>query len=57
MLERRFDVQFLFTNEAVKSYTYTGIYRDESLRKILEDLSLSQKFSYSIEGRTVTIGK
>lgn len=57
MLERRFDVQFRWTNEEVRSYTYTGIYENESLRKILEVLSLSQKFTYSIEDRTVTIGK
>ncbi|HEY4206426.1 MAG TPA: FecR domain-containing protein [Puia sp.] len=57
MLERRFDVAFQFTNEEVKSYAYTGIYEQESLRKILEVLSMSQKFTYSIEGRTVTIGK
>jgi ferric-dicitrate binding protein FerR (iron transport regulator) len=56
-LERRFDVTIQFKDEEVKSYTYTSIYEDESLDKILEYLSLSKYFSYTRNGKIITIGK
>lgn len=57
MLERRFDVTFSFKNEEVKTYSYTGVYTNESLEKILELLSVSQKFTYSIKTQQVVIDK
>lgn len=57
MLERRFDVHFHFMNEELKTWSYTGIYQNESLEKILELLSTSQKFNYKIQNNEVIIGQ
>jgi transmembrane sensor len=57
MLERRFDVTVEFKNEEVKTFSYTGVYENESLEKILELLSVSQKFTYSIKAQQVVIDK
>jgi transmembrane sensor len=57
MLERKFDVQFQFNHEELKTWSYTGIYESESLEKILELLSTSQKFEYTIQDRQVIISK
>jgi transmembrane sensor len=57
MLERKFDITVEFKNEEIKTYSYTGAYQNESLEKILELLSLSQKFTYTIKGQLVTIDK
>lgn len=56
-LERRFDVTIEFKDEEVKNYTYTAIYEDESLDKILEYLSLSKHFSYTKNGKVITISQ
>jgi ferric-dicitrate binding protein FerR (iron transport regulator) len=57
ILERKFNVTFLFKQEVIKAYSYTGIFQNESLEKILELLSTSQKFEYTIKGGQVTISK
>ena len=57
MLERKFDVTFQFKNEELKTWSYTGIYENESLEKILDLLSTSQKFEYSIQDHQVIISK
>lgn len=57
ILERRFNVQFVFDNESVKSYTYTGSYENEDLDEILKVLQLCRKFSYTKSGNEIRIGR
>lgn len=56
-LERKFDVTIVFKNDEVKNYSYTAIYEEESLDKILQYLSLSKHFSYTKNGKVITIGQ
>lgn len=57
MLERRFDVQVVFMDNEVQHFTYTGIFENEPLEKILELMSLSQKFNYAVEKEKVILRK
>jgi ferric-dicitrate binding protein FerR (iron transport regulator) len=57
MLERRFDVEVDFLDNEVQHFTYTGIFEHEPLAKILELMSLSQKFDYVVEKERVSIKK
>ena len=54
-LERRFDVSLRFANEEARTFTYTGIFENETIDKILELMSLSRHFSYTIQGKTILI--
>jgi transmembrane sensor len=56
-LGRRFDVNFEFVDQEVKTYTYTGSFEDMSLDKILMSISLSKHFSYKVKGRDIIISK
>jgi len=57
VLERKFDVTFHFNDQDVKNFNYTAVFENENLSKILEVMSLSQNFSYSIRGQQVIISK
>jgi ferric-dicitrate binding protein FerR (iron transport regulator) len=57
MLERRFDVEFVFKDNSLKDATYTGIFEKEPLQKILEYMSLSKPFNYTIKGGKIMIGE
>jgi transmembrane sensor len=60
MLERAFDVDVVFINEAIKNERYTGsLDVDEHVRDVMERLALTSSFilNYKIEGRKVYIGK
>jgi ferric-dicitrate binding protein FerR (iron transport regulator) len=56
-LERRFDVEIEFADSALMEYSYTGIFEKESAARILELLSLSQKFSYVTKSNKIIIMK
>ena len=57
MLERRFDVEFEFSDAEVRDYTYTGIFERESLERILYLISTTEGFSYTINGQKIIISK
>jgi transmembrane sensor len=57
MLERRFDVEVVITDSTLADAPYTGNYGKESLAQILEYMSLSKHFNYSVQAQKVTIGK
>jgi transmembrane sensor len=56
-LGRRFDVDFDFNDPEVGAYTYTGVFEDMSLDKILMSISLSKHFNYKMKGREIIISK
>lgn len=56
-LARRFNITFVFEDDAVKQYTYTGIYENETLDEILAALSLSKKFSYKKANNEIRINR
>jgi hypothetical protein len=57
MLERHFDVEVEIKDVDVEGYSYTGIFEREPLSKILELMSISQKFNYEMKGNKVIISK
>jgi ferric-dicitrate binding protein FerR (iron transport regulator) len=56
-LERRYNIAIAFEDEAVKQYRYSAVFGPERIDKILDVISLSKKFNYTIDGRKVTISK
>ena len=54
-LERRYNVQIEFRNNAVKEFRFTGIFEKENIDQILKALSLTEKFNYSREGSKIII--
>ena len=56
-LERQFDVTFAFESEQLKNLTFHGsfIIETNNLEKILDIMSETNKFSYSIEKDKVYI--
>ncbi len=56
-LERRFNVLVIFEDEQVKQYRYSAFFETEGVEEILSILSLSKKFNYNTEGKTIMIKK
>lgn len=54
-LERKFDVQFIFENEEMKQYTYSGTLKDFPLEQVLEALKLTSALDYSINKKNVSL--
>ncbi|MBN2610789.1 MAG: FecR family protein [Bacteroidales bacterium] len=54
-LERKFDVVFVFENENLKSYSYSGTLRDFPLEQVLHALKLTSPINYTIEGKKVRL--
>lgn len=54
-LERKYDVNIQFRNDIVKEYRFTGAFEKESIHDVLEALSLTEKFNYTIKKDSITI--
>ena len=56
-LSRWYGVEFDFqnTSDKIREWRYSGQYKDESLERVLDGLSFTQGFSYTIEDKHVTI--
>lgn len=54
-LERKFDVTFLFEDEELKSYSYSGTILDFPLGQVLEALKLTSPVDYAIKEKTVRL--
>ncbi|WPP51465.1 FecR family protein [Catalinimonas niigatensis] len=54
-LERNFNTQVHFENEALKNCRLTATFEDNSLTEILNLISLTQEFDYQKEGNTIII--
>lgn len=54
VLERWYDVQFIFNSKPEFEGGYTGDFTNESLKEVLEGMS-SNKFSYQIDGKKIYI--
>ena len=52
-LERRFNVQFVFNDEELKDYVFSGKFEDETLDQILEALKLTAPILYRVKQNTV----
>jgi hypothetical protein len=54
-LERQFDVNIEFKNEAVSEYKYTGVYDEDNAEDILKILQMIKPFKYTINNKQITI--
>jgi len=54
-LERRYDVNIIFKNDAVKRLRFTGRFQDESISKALKALQTTAYFHYKIENNQIII--
>ncbi|OQP56802.1 hypothetical protein A3860_09455 [Niastella vici] len=54
-LERQFDVNIEFKNNAVSSYKYTGVYDEENAEDILKILQMIKPFQYTLNNKQITI--
>jgi len=54
-LERQFDVQIEFKNEAVSGYKYTGVYSEDGAEDILKILQMIKPFKYTITNKQIII--
>lgn len=54
-LERKYNIQFVFANEDVKTYSYSGTLRDFPLEQVLKAVELTSPVRYTIEGNKVTL--
>lgn len=54
-LERQFDVNIEFKNEAVRGYKYTGVYDEDNAEDILKILQMIKPFQYTINNKQITI--
>ncbi len=52
-LHRKYDVNFVFIEDALKNYRFTGVLLDETLEQVLSVIKLSAPIDYSLEGKTV----
>lgn len=55
MMERRYNVSIVITNEDIKAWELTGIFKNESLDEALKVLQVIAPFKFTIDHDTVTI--
>ena len=52
-LQRKYDVTFIFKDEEIKKYRFSGILLDETLEQVLSAIKLTAPIEYSISGKNV----
>jgi transmembrane sensor len=54
-LERRFGVQIIIENEALKKFRYTGVLKKISFEQTIKAIQLTTRFTYTIQDNKITI--
>ena len=52
-LARKYDIRFVFKDEAAKTIKFSGILEDESLEQVMYAMQLASPITYKIEGKIV----
>lgn len=52
-LQRKYNVKFIFMNEEIKKYRFSGVLLDETLEQVLNVIKLTAPINYHFEGKTV----
>jgi transmembrane sensor len=55
ILERRYDVTFVFEDDRLKEYKYSGTLKDQTLEQVLNAMKLTSPMDYSLDDKTVYI--
>jgi transmembrane sensor len=54
-LQRKYDVTFVFGNEEIKKYRFSGVLFDETLEQVLKVIKLTAPIDYLVDGKVVLI--
>jgi ferric-dicitrate binding protein FerR (iron transport regulator) len=54
-LERKYDVKFIFGNEKLKQFRFSGTLENETITQVLDVIKLSAPLGYTLSGKTVLI--
>jgi ferric-dicitrate binding protein FerR (iron transport regulator) len=57
MLERKYDVEIRFEDEALKREHLSGVFERESIGRVLQILQMTTGFRSRMEGRTIWVSK
>ena len=52
-LQRKYNVKFIFRDDEIKKYRFSGILLDETLEQVLKVIKLTAPIDYFLEGKTV----
>lgn len=52
-LQRKYDVYFVFNNDEIKKYRFSGVLLDETLEQVLSVIKLTAPINFLVEGKTV----
>ncbi len=55
ILERRYDVTFVFEDDRLKEYKYSGTLKDQTLEQVLNAMKLTSPMDYKLDEKTVFI--
>jgi ferric-dicitrate binding protein FerR (iron transport regulator) len=54
-LERRYDVEFVFVDDVLRDYAFTGTLKEELLEQVLEAIRLTAPIRYEIDNKQVRL--
>lgn len=54
-LQRKYGVQFIFGDEEIKKFRFSGVLLDETFEQIMDAIKLTAPISYSVNGKAVTL--
>ena len=54
-LQRKYGVQFIFGDEEIKKFRFSGVLLDETFEQIMDAIKLTAPITYSVNGKAVTL--
>ncbi|MDD3742746.1 MAG: FecR family protein [Lentimicrobiaceae bacterium] len=54
-LRRKYDMKFVFGDEEIKKYRFTGVLLDETFEQVMAAIKLVSPIDYKLDGKTVTL--
>ncbi len=54
-LQRKYDVTFVFKDEGIKKYRFTGVLLDETFQQVMDVIKLVSPIDYMLDGKTVLL--
>jgi Fe2+-dicitrate sensor, membrane component len=55
VLERKFDIEIIFSNDNIGTYRFTGIFENENIQEILKLIQITKPFKYELNKKQLTI--
>lgn len=54
-LQRKYNVTFIFKDEEIKKYRFSGVLLDETFEQVMDVIKLTAPVDYLVDGKTVTM--